>query len=183
MEDEIRLKLMRIYRENKTLYFAILAGMLTIIIIAVIFNFSDILQKEPLIDAYTVDRILLMAAVFLLMMVIFIKRVFLLPKKLISSAVKSKAKITAADMSDLITEPGNGEINLAKALNIMRRWYMVIWSAANLVILLAFTGFILIGNFKIFLVYSAVGLYSTAINFPVFAMLEKCYYLSIEENE
>ena len=181
MEDVIRLKLERINRTNKTLYFSILAGMFTILAVAVVFEYSDILQKAPLTDPYalyTFDRILLFIVLFLLLMVIFIKRVFLLPKKLIASAIKSKAKINASDISDLISGSDSSKNILAKAVNILRRWYMVIWSTANLVMLLAFTGFILTGNFKIFLVYSAVSLYSSAINFPVFTMLEKCYYIS-----
>ncbi len=180
MRNEIRIQLQRIYRANRILYFSILAGMITLVVIAFIFNYSGFLQQQALVDAYTLDRILLMIVAALLLLGIYLKRVYLLPKKLISRAGKSHTKITTADIADLIRESGE-EVNiLAKALNMMRRYFMVIWSIANLVILLAFTGFILTGNFKIFLVYSVVSLYSIAINFPRFALIENCFYLSEE---
>ena len=182
MKNEIRIQLLRIFRVNRTLYFSILAGMITLIVIGFILEYSGFLTQQALVDTYTLDRIMLMIVVVLLFLLIYLKRVYLLPRKLISRAEKSQANITTADIADLIRESEEEYNILAKALNIMRRYFMVIWSIGHLVILLAFTGLILTGNFEIFLIYSVVSLYSIAINFPRFALIENCFYLSDGKN-
>lgn len=180
MEKEFRDQLRRIYRVNRVLYFSILLGMSTLTLVAAIFHFSEVLTQQNLIDVYSVDRVLLMVVFVLLFLILYLKRTYLTPEKLITRAEKRTLNIVSNDVADFVQEFGNRANLLAKALIIMRRYFMVIWSIANLVILLAFIGYILTANFRIFLIYSVVSFYSLAINYPGFRLVERCYYLAEE---
>jgi hypothetical protein len=59
---------------------------------------------------------------------------------------------------------------------------MVIWSIANLIVMIGFIQYILALQFESFLIYSAVGIFSLAINFPKFTIIE-ILYLKIDAEE
>ncbi len=182
MEKEFRNQIRQIYRVNRILYLAIFLGMSTLTLVAVIFHLSDVLTPQELIDSYSVDRVLLMIVVVLLFLVLYIKRTYLVPEKLVARAEKRPLNIVSSDVADFVQQFGQEADILVKALIIMRRYFMVIWSIANLVILLAFIGYVLTANLRIFLIYALVSFYSLAINYPAFRLVERCYYLVKDKN-
>jgi len=183
MEETFRIQLRRIYRVNRVLYFAVLMGMVTLTLVAVLFYFGRLLPSRALVDIHSLDKVLLMLVLFLLLLVFYLKRTYLQPEKLIKRAEKKELNITAPDVTDFIQEFGIQAGILAKTLIIMRRYFMVVWSIANLALLLAFIGFILTSNFRLFLIYAVVGFYSIFINFPSFRLVERCFYLTEAKKE
>jgi len=96
----------------------------------------------------------------------------LTPKKLIIRAAKKKMSYGTGDIADLVTEFGDDAVQLAKTLIIMRRYFMLVWSIANIILVFGFIAFILASQFQTFLIYSVVSIYSTIINFPFFRLIE-----------
>jgi len=176
MDEIFRSKLRRIHRVNRVLWSAIFADIIILIIIVSMFDNFDLLTEPVLYNMKIFNDVSLIIVVFFLFLIIYLKRTYLLPQKMIERAEKKDLHIEAADVKDFVQEFGT-EVNiLAKTLIIMRRYYMVIWSIANLIVLIAFISYILSLQMRSFLIYSVVGIFSLIINFPYFSIVERCYY-------
>ena len=176
MEENFRSKLRRIHRVNRILWNAILVDILLLAVIAVILWYFKILTEPVLYNLKTFNDISLIVVIILLFTIMYLKRTYLLPSKIVDRAKRKELHIEAADVVDFIQEFGKEANMIAKALIIMRRYFMVIWSIANLIVLIGFIAFIVSLNLRNFIIYGIVGLYSLLINFPRFSIVEDCYF-------
>jgi hypothetical protein len=176
MEDNFRSKLRRIHRVNRILWNAILADIIILSIIALILWYFQILTEPVLYNLKTFNDISLIIVVLSLFTIMYLKRTYLVPSKIVDRAKRKELHIEASDVIDFIQEFGKEANLIAKALIIMRRYFMVIWSIANLIVLIGFIAFIVSLSLRNFVIYGIVGLYSLLINFPRFSIVEECYY-------
>lgn len=176
MDDNFRSKLRRLHRVNRLLWIAILMDILILSVIAIILWYFNILTEPVLLNLKTFNDISLIIVIVLLFTVMYLKRTYLLPGKIVERANRKELHIEAADVVDFIQEFGKEANIIAKALIIMRRYFMVIWSIANLIVLIGFISFIVSLSLRNFIIYGIVGLYSLLINFPRFSIVEDCYY-------
>ena len=176
MEENMRDTLRRIHRVNRTLWLSILSGVLILVVISLFFYFGNFLDMAVVGRPHLVDQALLFLVFALLLLIMYVKRNYLQPNKMIERARRRDLSITSADVTDLVSTFGKETNLLAKALIIMRRYYMVIWSAADLIVIIGFIQYILTMTFKSFLVYTAAGILSLIINFPRFTVIESLYY-------
>ena len=175
MDENIRSKLRRIHRVNRLLWNAILIDIVIISVIAIILWYFNILSKPVFYNLKTFNDITLIIVIILLFMIMYLKRTYLQPVKIIDRANQKQLHIETPDVVDFVQEFGKEANVIAKALIIMRRYYMVIWSIANLIVLIGFVSFILSLYLNNFIIYGVVGLYSLLINFPRFSIVEDCY--------
>ncbi len=176
MEKNYLAKLRHIHRVNRILWSSILIAILAMVIVVVIFNYSHLLTKPEVNNLKILNTIFFSLVVGLVFLGIYIKRTYLIPSKMIARAQKHDINISASDVTDFVEEFGKEANLLAKTLIIMRRYYMVIWSIANLIVMVGFIQYIIGVHFDNFIILSIVGLYSLTINFPRFAIIETCYY-------
>jgi len=176
MEKNIRDNLRRIHRVNRTLWLSILSGVLILVVISLFFYWGNILDMAVVRPQYLVDQILLFLVFALLLLIMYVKRNYLQLNKIIERAQRRDLSITSSDVTDLVSTFGKETNLLAKALIIMRRYYMVIWSAADLIVIIGFIQYILTMTFKSFAIYTAAGILSLIINFPRFTIIERLYY-------
>lgn len=175
MEERLKEKIRPIHRVNRLLWLSILSGIVTLNIIIFIFHYLKFISPSQLQNVQTYINILLMIAAGLLFLVMYVKRTYLIPSKLIERAKTHDLNITSNDVVDFIQTFGDKGGLLAKAMIIMRRYYMVIWSIANLIVMIGFIQYIIDLQFQSFLIYSIVGIFSLSINFPRFAVIETLY--------
>ncbi|MGD9488868.1 MAG: hypothetical protein AB7W47_12655 [Calditrichaceae bacterium] len=176
MDVHFRAKLRRIHRINRLLWASIFSGMVGIVLITLVLKFFNIVS-EPVSPGSEsmIDQILLIIAVLLAFLILYLKRTYLLPEKLVLRAKSHELNIEPGDVTDFVQEFGKEGDLMAKTLIIMRRYFMVVWSLANLIVIIGFIDYILALQFGSFLVFSIVGFYSMTINFPLFSLVEKCY--------
>lgn len=170
-------RLRKIHRVNRVLWLSVLAGMLVLIVVALLLKYSGIVTGALLQGNPQFDNLMLMLTVGLLFLIFFLKRNYLIPKKLISRATKKNISFGAGDIADLVIEFGDEAVQLAKTLIIMRRYFMLVWSIANIILVFGFIAFILASQFQTFLIYSVISLYSMGINFPFFSLIENSVIL------
>ncbi len=176
MDQNFRAKLKRIHRVNQLLWIAILADILILSVIVFILWYFNILTEPLLVHLKTFNDISLIIVVLLLLTIIYLKRTYLLPSRIVDRANQKELHIQSTDVVDFIQEFGREANIIAKAIIIMRRYFMVIWSTANLVVLIGFISFIVSLSIRNFIIYAIVGFYSLLINFPRFSIVEDCYY-------
>ncbi len=182
MEERLRQKLRILYRGNRVLWFAVLFGILTLMGVGYVLHATGTLATKPLGTRDSVSNIFLFIALLLLYIIFHIKRTYLTPKKLIWRARRKKVDFVAPDAADFVAEFGEKADLLIKALMLLRRYYMVIWSIANVITLLGFVEFVISGTLRVLITYGVVSLYSLFINYPSFKLIERCYnVLEIEE--
>ncbi|MBN2425360.1 MAG: hypothetical protein JXR46_02355 [Calditrichaceae bacterium] len=182
MDDNLRDKTRQLHRVNRLLWLSILSGIIILNVVAFIFHEFRLISPPYLTNLALFLNLLLIIALILLFLVIYIKRNYLTPEKLVERARVRNLQITSPDVDDLVKNLGEKAVWLLKAMIIMRRYFMVIWSIANLIVLIGFISYIITLNLETFFIYSIVGLYSLAINFPRFALIESCYH-RIDINE
>ncbi len=174
MEEKLRQKLRNLYRVNRILWLAVLMGILTLIGVGYFLHANGTIVSDY--QAHNnVSTIFLIIAIVLLYIVFHLKRTYLTPKKLIWRARRKKVDFTAPDVADVVAEFGEKADVLIKTLMLLRRYYMVIWSIANLITLLGFVEFVITGQFRVLATYGIVSLYSLLINFPSFKLIERCH--------
>jgi len=176
VDEKLRQKLRNLYRVNRVLWIGIFAGIVTLLLIGYFLAKSGVVApaetatgKDPL------SNVFLIIAIILLYLVFHMKRTYLNPKKLIWRARKKKIDITNVDVSDFVAEFGTNADVLLKALMLLRRYYMVIWSLANVVALLGFIEFAVSGQLRVLGIYGVVSLYSMLVNYPSFGIIEQCH--------
>ncbi|MBN1408899.1 MAG: hypothetical protein JW956_13965 [Calditrichaceae bacterium] len=176
MDENFRSKLRRIHRVNRILWTAILADILILSVIALLLWYFEILTEPLLHNIKMFNDISLIAVIILLFTIMYLKRTYLIPDKIVERAKRKELQIGSADVVDFIQEFGKEANMIAKALIIMRRYFMLIWSIANLIVLIGFISFIVSMSLRNFIIYGIVALYSLLINFPRFSIVEDCYY-------
>lgn len=181
MDQNFRAKLRRIHRVNRLLWIAILANILILTVIVIILWYFNILTEPLLVNLKTFNDILLIIVIVLLFTIMYLKRTYLLPSRLVDRANRKELHIQSTDVVDFIQEFGRQANIIVKVLIIMRRYFMVIWSIANLVVLIGFISFIFSLSLRNFIIYGIVALYSLLINFPRFSIVENCYYIITNE--
>lgn len=183
MEERLRQKLRNLYRVNRVLWFAIFFGILTLIVVGYVLHTTGTIVPNAKTGPHgTLSTVFLIVALILLYLVFHIKRTYLTPKKLIWRARRKKVDLAGPDVTDFVAEFGEKADILVKTLMLLRRYYMVIWSIANLITLLGFVEFVVSGEFRVLATYGVVSLYSLAINFPSFKLIERCHnVLEIED--
>ena len=176
MEQEFRDKVRRIYRLNRTLWIATIIGMGFLNLFVLLFNYFGIIMEPSVENVVNVDNLIMGVILMLAFLILYLKKTYLSPKKLIERAKIKDLSIVPDDVRDLLHEFGDEGNTMAKALIILRRYHMVIWSIANLITILAFIDYIVALRFQSFWIYSAVAIYSMVINFPRFDKIEALHY-------
>jgi len=182
MKQEFYTKLRQIHRVNRVLWMSLLSGMGILVLTAILFKFGGFFQTSvPSVDS-KLDNAILIFTLALLFTVFYLKRHYLIPAKMVARAQKKEISVGGGDIAAFITEFGENAMTIAKTLVIMRRYFMLVWSIANVILLLGFIVFIAAGQFQTFLIYAVISAYSMAINFPSFKIIEHCMSI-LEENE
>lgn len=181
MEENFRSKLRHIHRVNRLLWNIILVDVLIISVIAIVLWYFNVLSEPVFYHLKTFNDISLIIVIILLFTIMYLKRTYLQPTKIIERANRKQLHIETVDVVNFVQEFGKEANVIAKALFIMRRYYMVVWSIANLIVLIGFISFILSLHLNNFIIYGIVGLYSLLINFPRFSIVEDCYYKISDE--
>ena len=176
MDENMRNTLRRIHRVNRTLWLGIFSGVVILIVIAFFFYFGAFLDSPVVGIRHPLNQALMFLVFALLLLIMYVKRNYLQTEKIISRAQRRELSITAVDVTDLVSTFGNETNLLAKILIIMRRYYMVIWSAAELIVVVGFIQYVLTLSIRSFLIYGLVGTLSLVINFPRFSFVETMYY-------
>jgi len=174
MNQKVYDKLRHIHRVNRVLWTSVLSGMILLFIITFIFKYNGYISAVTLSANPQLENMMLLFTIGLLFLIFYLKRHYLVPRKLIDRAEKKEISYGTGDIADFKEEFGEDVSIIAKALILMRRYFMLVWSLANIVLLFGFIAFILAGQFQTFLIYVVVSLYSMFINFPSFALIEKC---------
>lgn len=173
-EQEILGKLRAVHRVNRIMWYAVAGGALVLIVIGLIMAFVGI-SGQSVVDAFLADRIAMFIVIICAVAIIYVKRTYLAPAKIIERAGKKELNV-AGDVQDLIQQLGKENTDLAKAMIIFRRYYMLTWALADLIVISGFVYFILTGNLESFIIYAVVAAYSIAINFPSYTQIESIYY-------
>ncbi|HID39454.1 MAG TPA: hypothetical protein EYP36_08055 [Calditrichaeota bacterium] len=176
MDENMHNTLRRIHRVNRTLWLGIVSGVFILIAISLFFYLGNILALPVVGVRHLVNQVLMFLVFALLLLIIYIKRNYLQTNKMIERAHRREQSITSTDVIDLVSTFGKEANLLAKTLIIMRRYYMVIWSAADLIVIIGFIQYILTTTFSSFLIYATMGIFSLIINYPRFTIIENLYY-------
>ncbi len=175
MEEEFRRKVRNLYRVNRVLWYSVTGGVLTLLVVGYLLHYFGSIGPTGTAGNNGLGTVVLIVAMVLLYLVFHMKRNYLDPKKLVWRAKKKTLEITSVDLADFITQFGSTADTMVKTLILLRRYYMVIWSIANLITLLGFVEFVVSGELRVLAVYGIVSLYSLLINFPSFGIIERCY--------
>ncbi|GEM_PF-2233516 len=168
-------KVRSIHRVNRLLWLAILSGMLTFAVVVIVLSLTHLIVPASSGPDRLMENIFFLIAIALLLIIFYVKRTYLIPDKIISRAGVKTIHITATDDLDLIEQFGPNAGLLVKSMMIMRRYFMVIWSANNLLVLMGFIYYLFNGTLRTFLIYLIIALYSMIVNFPSFKLIKVCY--------
>ena len=183
MDEAFRSKVRNLYRVNRLLWYSILGGVFTLLVVGYLLHYFGSITSLQAAEQSGMGTAILIVAIILLYLVFHMKRTYLEPRKLVWRAKKKTLQITSVDLADFIAQFGQTADTMAKTLILLRRYYMVIWSIANLITLLGFIEFVISGEIRTLTIYGVVSLYSLFINFPSFGIIEKCYAIISEEAE
>ena len=159
--------LRHIHRIDRVLWISVFSGMLVISVVALIFNYTGLLTGQLIQLDPQLDNALLVLTIGLLFLIFYLKRQFLVPEKIAKRAQRKNIVNITHDISSLKNEFGEKAELVKTALMLIRRYFMLVWSVANVILLLGFIVFMLAGQFQTFLIYAVVAFYSMIINFPV----------------
>jgi len=174
MDDTIQNGLVILHKKIKFLWLAVLSGMLIIILLSyVLYNFQ-IIELTPVINPQDADKISLVLIVVLVLAIFFLKRSYLIASKIKEKAARNLNKINREDFTFLALDREEHSL-LASSILYVNKIYLIIWFLAELVVLIAFVNFILAPLINTFLIYSFVGLYSLAANYPSLRIYKKLY--------
>jgi hypothetical protein len=108
----------------------------------------------PLPDSQTIAQAIFIAAIVMLIAILFLKRTVFSPDKIIRNA----RNLAGSDAEAFV-------------LNKIRRNYLIVWALAELVCLLGFFNFIMLADFQNYLIFAIVSLYSLIVNIPREALI------------
>jgi len=179
MDEKYNSRLRKIHRVNRLLWLAILSGISVLTLVVLIFDYFKLINPQIAQSNKLLLNMAMVVVLFLLFLIIYIKQQYLTPQRMTIRAQNHNLNIGSQDVTDLLQEFGAEAQLLAKSLMIMRRYYMVIWSIANLIVMLGFIQYILAVDLQTFLIYGAVGFFSLISNFPRFSIIETVYFKTL----
>ncbi|MBD3224616.1 MAG: hypothetical protein GF313_07795 [Caldithrix sp.] len=179
MDQQINQIINQHHRMNRRLWMAILSGVLLIIAVTVLFHFSDVFTHPIVEEASTLNDIMFVIIVVVVLAILAVKRRLMDTKKILS---KANITLLSDGQGESTKDPTNRKAEiLQNAIQFMRQNFLIIWVLGEVVVIIGFILYILLLNFEAFLIYSIVGLWSLAVNYPRLQFLQRLYYL-IEEN-
>lgn len=150
------------YKTNLIIWLAIIIGMLMLIGITYFLDQSNTFQ--PVAETLEVKNVLFALILVSALAVLFLKRSFL-----------DFGKIYAKVQSLIDSEKRS--VFFSK----LRSNYIIIWAISESIIMIGFVEYILICDFKSFMLYAIIGLYAIGINFPRKSLFEKHLQLLAEK--
>jgi hypothetical protein len=153
MDDEQQIK--EFHRINILIWTAIIVTVIILSAIAYILDRINIFQPVP--DAAQINQIIFFIAVVIAFAILFLKRSFFLPDKIINKLSE-----------------GSVETKLILTYSQIRRNYIIVWGLGESIAVLGFVNYTLTADFTYFLVFGIVSLYSILINTPRIALLKIC---------
>lgn len=176
MEENFKSKLNPIYHKLKLIWWLFFVEILILFIIVAVIKYFNLYGVPLLSNLKVFNNISLIIVVILLFSVIYLKRMYLNPEKLVDKARRQKSEPNRSVHNNFLAEFGSAGDMILKIVSILRKYYLLIWSIANFIVLLGFASFILSFITNTFITYGIVGLYSLVINFPGLSIIERCYY-------
>ncbi len=153
MQDEQLIK--EFHRTNVIIWIGIIV---TVVVLGIIiFIIDDMNIFQPISNAAQINQIIFFIAVVIAFAILFLKRSFFLPEKIISKIPE---------------KPIPEKINLC--LVQIRKNYIIVWGLGEAIVVLGFVNYILTVDFQYFLVFSIVGVYSILINIPRIVLATNC---------
>ena len=150
------------YKTNVIIWSAIMIGMILLIIMT---YFLDIMRVfQPLAETLEMKNIFFAFILIAALAVLFLKRSLLDFNKIYSKV----QNIHGQDKKPLY-------------LSRLRSNYIIIWALSESIIMFGFVEYVLVCDFKSFLLYAVIGLYAVAINFPRRSIFEQHLQLLAEK--
>lgn len=177
MDESTKKHLQAFNRISQILWGAIFAGVCVLMVVAYMIQMQGYLTEAVFTNESGMKNLIMLITIALLFLIIVLKRSFLIPEKIIDRAGKQTQVITGGDLAVLIHEHSLKGDLLAKSILLLRRYQLIIWSIAEAIVVIGFVVFILTLQFRTFIMYSVIGLYSLAINFPSFSLPERIHLL------
>lgn len=152
------------HKLNRILWLAVFMGIILLLAIGFILQSISFFPASGA-AAPGLSNLFLMLTVVLLVAVILMKRSLLYPPKLAGKVLNDLT------MNKDIPKPIPPQKMFSKAVLKLRRYYLVIWSIADLIAIIGFVEYALTGNFGNYFIYIVVAVYSLAINYPAYSRL------------
>ena len=153
MDDDQRIK--EFHRSNVIIWVAIITGI--IILTVVTYIIDGMRMFDPLNNAAQINQIIFFIAVVAAFAILFLKRTFFLPEKIIN-------KLDGSSPDERINQ----------VFNQIKKNYIIVWGLGEFICLIGFVNYILTTDFNYFLVFAVVSLYSILINMPRIALPINC---------
>ena len=177
MQDPVLEKIKEINRTNYILWFIVLSGMLILFVIALLLHFFS--ESNVLRSNFKSDNFVLLFIALFAFAIFYFKKKYLNIRTILDKAKSANYSFSESHLDDLKNLLKNGNV-LANAIVILKRNFMIVWFLADLILIIAFIGFLLNGYLQSFIIYSIVAFYSILLNFPSKTYIEKFYYKLIE---
>jgi hypothetical protein len=134
------------YKTNVIIWGAILAGM--VVLVAITYFLDQTGMFQPIPETKEFKNVFFALILIVALAVLFLKRSYFDFDKIYSKIQSPTQDKKLAYLSKL-------RIN-----------YVIIWALSEAIIMFGFVEYILVGDFKSFLLYAIVGLYAILINYP-----------------
>lgn len=174
MQEQISDRLRVIHRTNRVLWLSVLSGMVVLVLVTYILKQNELFSQSEILISNRAENLFLLLVVGLLFFVFYLKRHYLQATELVQRALTREVNLASSDIADLAQVPSDEADALARVLILMRRYFMLVWSTANIILLVGFVTYLLANQFQTFMIYAVVSFYSMSINFPSFRLIESC---------
>jgi len=128
---------------------------------------------EPAYLSGNQQNLIFFGVILILAVLAFFKRVFLISDRIVDKARKHSGQILPSPLTSLSIEFAEKGTILGHSLILLRKYYLVIWSLTEAVVLAGFLVFIISLQLRSLLIFSFAGIYSLIINYPSHAMIER----------
>lgn len=176
MEANLQVRLRELYNPIRWIWLALLVEILVLVGIGMLLDYLNVLGGPLFSNRKVISDLSMMVIVILLFVVLFLKRNLLNPDKLIERAKSKKGDVLNPQWQIFVHEFGPEAEIMVHVVGIIRKYYLVIWSIGNAIALIGFVALVLGLPLRQFMIYAVVGLYSLSVNFPVYSMVERCFY-------
>ena len=150
------------YKTNMIIWLAIIIGMAMLIGVTYFLDQSNTFQ--PIAESLEVKNVLFALILISALAVLFLKRSFLDFDKVYS-------KIETIDNQE----------KKSALFSKLRANYIIIWAISESIIIFGFIEYVLICDYKSFMLYAIIGLYAIVVNFPKKSLFEKHLQLLAEK--
>ena len=176
MDENLLEALKKIHGKNRLLWIIVLIDIFLFGLLVLFFKYYSFPENPVSWNFKSVNDLSLIVIIGVLVLIMVLKRSYLVPEKLIRKAqIKRKYPIHEKLIS--FQDKHGEDIELLSGIMILlRRYYFVVWSLINLIALIGFLLFIVSNQIRPFLIYGVVALYALIINFPFFSIVERSYY-------